>query len=369
VRSVINLQQVDPGFDTANLYSMNFHLPQRVYADQHRIEQFADELLRNVRKLPGVTAATVAASAPPQASFMIGQLETDNPAVAPEMQSFHAMNQVRPDYLGLLHIPLMEGRGFDSGSEKRGDVIINAGMARKLWPGTTAAGHRFRFAPPPGVPGHGDWYTVVGVTSDAVVRGLAEDRGAPFVYVPSATGVGFGGFTLVVRTAPGIDIANALRRLSLGLAPSLAPPSVTSIERAFDDSITTQRFTMAVLAIFAVVAVVLSAIGLYGVIAYAVAQRTREIGVRIALGASARQVAGPVMASGLALSVLGLAIGLTGSVWGTKVVQKTLYGVGATDPVSFSLGALLLLAMSLLACVVPMRRAMRVDPLIAMRAE
>lgn len=119
----------------------------------------------------------------------------------------------------------------------------------------------------------------------------------------------------------------------------------------------------------AVVAVVLSAVGLYGVISYAVAQRTREIGVRIALGASARQVAGPVMRSGLVLSAVGLIIGLVGSVWGTRVVQKILYGVGATDPVSFSLGALLLLSVSLLACVVPMRRAMRVDPLIAMRAK
>jgi putative ABC transport system permease protein len=369
VRSVINLQHVEPGFDTENLYSMSFRIAQRVSPSEAETKRLAIEALDGARRIPGVKSATIAASAPPEASYMIGELQVEHGTTPKDAASFNAINEVRPDYFSVLGIPIIAGHGFESGSEKRGDVVINEGMARKLWPGTSAVGRHFRFAPPPGMPDKGEWNTVVGVTADAVVRGLSEDRGAPFVYMPSETGTSFTGFTLVVRMASGVDAAQALRRLSLSIAPSLAPPPVTSIEHAFAASISTQRFTMAVLSIFAIVAVLLAAIGLYGVISYMVTQRTREIGIRIALGATAREVARVVALRGLVLSVIGLSIGLTASVWGTRVVQKTLYGVGATDPMSFGAGAVLLLAVSVIACVVPTRRAMRVDPIIAMRAE
>ena len=149
----------------------------------------------------------------------------------------------------------------------------------------------------------------------------------------------------------------------------MAPPQAVNLGTAMNDSIASQRFTMAVLSIFALLAVVLAAVGLYGVISYLVARRTREIGIRIAIGASRGRIARDVLMSGVPLSIVGLAIGLIGASLGSAVIRKSLYGVGPDDPLSFVTCAVLLLGVAVVACAVPMRRAVRVDPLIAMRAE
>jgi putative ABC transport system permease protein len=281
------------------------------------------------------------------------------------------MNSVRPEYFSTVRIPLVAGHGFDAGSEERNEVIVNEGLAKRFWPASSPIGHRFRLKLPVGL---GDaaakrWMTVVGETPNVVVHGLSDDPRGPFYYVPSQSGVGFGGFTLIVRTQHGANVAPALRRLSLSISKSMEPPALTAVATAFDSSIATQRFTTVILTTFAILAVVLAAIGLFGVISYTVAQRTREIGIRIALGATAAHVARAVAASGLALSALGLLIGLSASIWGTRLIQTALFGVGTTDLVSFGAAALLLLGVSVVACLVPMRRAMRVDPLVAIRAD
>lgn len=370
IRTVINLQQIDPGFDTKHLYSVHFQLRRARYMQESAVKDFAHQALEQARRIPGVAQATTAASAPPEASFMIGQLELQGRSTPAGLKSFNALNQVRPDFFSMLRMGLAAGRAFDEGSEKRGDVIINQGMAHRLWPNESAIGKRFRFAPPPGIADKGDnWMTVVGVTGDAVVRGLNADRSEPFIFLPSNDGVGFAGFTLILRTRGAVDVASAVRRISLAIDPSLAPPTPTSIDSALNDSIAAQRFTMAILAIFASLAVLLAAIGLYGVIAYMVLQRTREIGIRVALGATPRHVARLVVVGGIVLSAIGLAIGLVTSVWGTKLIQKSLYGIQPNDPASFAAGGALLLGVAVVACLIPMRRALRVDPLIAMRAE
>lgn len=177
------------------------------------------------------------------------------------------------------------------------------------------------------------------------------------------------GTALLVRTTSGERSLPMLRALVRSLDPRLPPADVTSIERAMLDSIADVRFTMLLLGAFTALAVVLAAIGLYGVMAYGVAQRTREIGIRVALGATHRDVARSVAVDGLALAAAGVIVGLAGAHWATKLLERMLYGVPRGDPVSFAAGAVLLLGTAAAACIVPMRRAVAVDPLIAMRAE
>jgi len=215
----------------------------------------------------------------------------------------------------------------------------------------------------------GSWSTVVGVASDIPFLGLTNDRSEPLVYVPFSTTDQHPEISISLRTIDGFEPTTAFRQVVKQLDAKLPPPAVASAGAALAESIATERFTMTLLAIFAGLAVVLSALGLYGVISYVVAQRTREIGIRIALGATPRNIAGAVVLRGLVLSIVGLALGLAAAGWGTRIIRTLLHGVSTTDPLSFAAAATLLFGVSLLACTIPMRRAMRVDPVIAMRGE
>jgi ABC-type antimicrobial peptide transport system permease subunit len=161
----------------------------------------------------------------------------------------------------------------------------------------------------------------------------------------------------------------SVRKLLPAMDRQLPPPMVTNVEEAMAQSVGTPRFTMLLLAVFTVLALVLAAVGLYGVLAYAVTQRTREIGIRIALGATRRAIGRAIVTQGALLAVCGIVVGLGGAFWATKFIEKMLYGVPRSDPYSFAAGALLLFGTAMAACLVPMRRAVAVDPLIAMRAE
>jgi putative ABC transport system permease protein len=168
---------------------------------------------------------------------------------------------------------------------------------------------------------------------------------------------------------PGANPIATVRSLVPAIDRRLPPPAVTNVEDAMTQSIAGPRFTMLLLAVFTILALVLAAVGLYGVLAYAVAQRTREIGIRIALGATRQAVARTVVGQGVMLAVSGIVVGLAGSFWATKLIAKMLYDVPRSDPISFAAGAVLLFATAMAACLVPIRRAAAVDPLIAMRAE
>jgi len=239
---------------------------------------------------------------------------------------------------------------------------VNEGFARKYWPGKNAVGRRLRIV----FNGQGDWRTIVGVAANAFTGGLTSEASAPMLYTPFA-----GNFqpVLIVRAAPGTSPMSTVRSLVPAIDRRLPPPNMTNIQDAMVQSVAGPRFTMLLLAAFTVLALVLAAVGLYGVLAYAVAQRTREIGIRIALGATRRAIARAVVGQGVLLAIVGIAIGLGGSFWATKLIERMLYGVPRSDPMSFAAGALLLFATAMAACLVPMRRAVAVDPLIAMRAE
>lgn len=364
VRSAIHLQTMDPGFDPRGLYSVQLTLPRPRYESAREKAAFFANLADRARHLPGVTGVTIAASAPPAQSFLIGAIQVEGQEPPPPgITSFVDYNAVQPDYFRLMRLPIVRGTGLSDTSRAASQVVVNAGFARKYWRGTSVVGKRMRVANN----GKGDWMTVVGVVADASTNGLTQDATTPMLYVAGSLSDWYA-WSLLVRTSNRNAVA-ALRALPATLDPYLPPPTILSLESQLRASAAGQRFTTVLLSIFTILAVVLAAVGLYGVMAYSVAQRTREIGIRIALGATRRTVARAVMARGILLAIAGAAIGVVGAQWSARLLANLLYGVTAKDPVSFGLGTVVLLVMAVLACAVPTRRATAVDPVIAIRAD
>jgi putative ABC transport system permease protein len=296
-------------------------------------------------------------------NFIIGAMQVEGePVPPPGTTSFVPYNGVKPDFFRVMGIRLVAGTTFSDTTEDSKQVLVNEGFARKYWPGRSAVGHRLRLV----FNGQGDWLTIVGVAANAFTAGLTDDASTPMFYRPFQ-----GDYqpALIVRAAAGAHPIANVRALIPAIDRRLPPPAITNVEDAMAQSISGPRFTMLLLAAFTVLALVLAAVGLYGVLAYAVAQRTREIGIRVALGATRQAVARAVVGQGARLALVGILFGLAGSFWATKLIEKMLYGVSRSDPISFAAGALLLFGTAMLACFVPMRRAVGVDPLIAMRAE
>jgi predicted permease len=363
VRSVVRLQTMDPGFDPRGLYGMNIVLPEKSYATPAAKQTFYADLIARTRKVPGVASAMMAEGAPPSRSFLIGALQLEGEAPPKEgTTAFISYNGVQPDYFRLMGIRLQQGTTFSDTTEKSTQVMVNEGFARKFWHDENVVGRRLRVV----YNGKGDWMTIVGVVANAYTSGLTSQANDPMLYMPF-----HGQFqpALIVRATPGTNAIAMVKSIIPAMDRHLPPPSVTNVEEAMLESIASPRFTMLLLAVFTVLALVLAAVGLYGVLAYAVAQRTREIGIRIALGATRRAIARAIMGQGAFLAVCGIVVGLGGAYWATKFIDKMLYGVPRGDPYSFAAGALLLFATAMAACLVPMRRAIAVDPLIAMRAE
>jgi len=363
VRSVIRLQTMDPGFDARGLYGVSIILPENTYKTTAAKQTFYAELVARARAVRGVESVMMAEGAPPSRNFLIGAMQLEGEAPPKEgTTAFISYNGVQPDYFRQMGIRILQGTTFSDTTEKSNEVMVNEGFVRKYWHGENAVGRRVRTV----YNGKGDWMTIVGVASDAYTSGLTSQAGDPMLYMPF-----HGQFqpAMIVRTTPGTNAIATVRSLVPAIDRHLPPPSVTNVEEAMSESIASPRFTMLLLALFTVLALVLAAVGLYGVLAYAVAQRTREIGIRIALGATRRTIARAIMGQGALLAVCGIVIGLGGAYWATKFIDKMLYGVPRGDPYSFAAGALLLFATAMAACLVPMRRAVAVDPLIAMRAD
>jgi predicted permease len=324
---------------------------------------FFNELASRARAINGVEALTVADGAPPSRQFTIGALQVEGQPDPPAgTTSFVDVNGGEPDFFKVMGIRLVQGTTFTDTSAAAAQVVINEGFARKYWPGRSALGKRVRIV----FNGKGDWRTIVGVAVNASTGGLGAEASAPMLYTPSNDHFQP---VLVVRTAAAASPMADLRALVRGIDPLLPTPSVTSIADAMQKSIADPRFTMLLLTTFTTLALVLSAVGLYGVLAHAVAQRTREIGIRVALGATRRNIARAVVSQGVLLALGGIVCGMIGAKWATKLVDEMLYGVSRGDPLSFVIGGCVLLATAVVACIVPMRRAVSVDPLIAMRAE
>jgi putative ABC transport system permease protein len=363
LRSVMHLQTMDPGFDPRGLYAIEMNLPEDRYKSDAAKRSFNAEALRRARQIPGVEAATLVASAPPKSTFLLGAIQIEGQPEPPAgSTTLIRFNGVAPEFFRMAGMRIVQGTTFTDTSAAAAQVVINEGMARQLWPGQSPLGRRLRVV----YNKSGDWSTVVGVVGDARLSGLTSDAAEPIMY-----GAGTSMFhpSLLVRGAGESAFLSALTNLPRQIDPRLPPPQVQDVEHTMRTSMARPRFTLFLLGIFAIVAVGLAAVGLYGVLAYNVAQRTREIGIRMALGAPRRRVARDVLGQGMLMVVIGSAIGLIAARGGTRLLEHTLYGVAQTDVVSFAGAAISLVAIAMLASLVPVRRAIAIDPVIAMRAD
>jgi putative ABC transport system permease protein len=355
-RNLMLRQRESPGFDPANLYAVDVPVTASEPAGSKRL---AGSLLESIRAIPGVDAVSAAFAAPPAAMGMLSSVYADgDPAAHPS--SLMLSNAVSPNFFELVGLPLQAGRTFRDSSASSSEVIVSASTAKKLWPGAPALGRRLRFDPAQ------PWLVVVGIAADLTTSGQLTAPGTPMFYLPLSD---LGNARLLVRTAAGVDVIPSIRRRLVQIDPHLPPAVVTSLRAELDRRLAPSRFTALLLTLFAGIAVVLSAIGLYGVLAYTVARRTSDIGIRIALGANGAQIVRDVTMHGLALSFSGALLGLGGAFWTTRVIADSIDKIPRMDPWSFAAAALLIALITAAACIVPARRALAVDPMTAIRAE
>jgi putative ABC transport system permease protein len=370
LRSFHRLQSVEPGFDTRGLQTFNVTLPMERYRDIARRTAFADAMMAELGARPGITSAAITTELPfaadqlPQ-NFVVEGAPPVEPGTEPEVNS----RAVTPTYFRTMGIPLQRGRAFDAG-DTAGAVpvgIVNQTAVRQLFGGQDPVGRRVAWAreePPV-------WMTVVGVVGDVRGGGLDADD-APSLYTPLAqerrpwrTWM-----FVTLRTSLPTDAAMAPARAAVARADKDIPVTrVRTMEALMSASWGDRRFNLWLLGGFAALALALAGVGIHGVTSYAVARRTREIGVRMALGARAPDVLGLVLRQGLLLAVAGLAAGLAGALALRRLVASMLFGVTPSDPLTLAAVALVLLSVALIACYAPARRAASVDPAVALRCE
>jgi putative ABC transport system permease protein len=371
IRSFNRLRHVDLGFKPDNLLTMRMVLPMPKYQKAEARRAFYDELLRRVNEIPGVESAGINTFLPLSTSGMKFSFSVEGRTMPSDSNlPFAVYRVVNPDYFRALEIPIQRGRVFDTRdvAESTPVLIVNRRLAEQFWPGEDPTGKRLKIGPPDSP---NPWATVIGVVGDVRQTGLYGEQLAE-LYAPYAQErrSWLAPRDLVVRTRSDAgSFAGQVREAVWAVDKDQPVSNVRTMDQAFAAAISRERFQMLLLTLFATLALVLACVGLYGVISYAVAQRTREIGVRMALGARPRDVLNMVIRQGMVLTFAGLLLGVAGGLAVTRVMTDLLFGVTATDAVTFISVAGLLLLVSFLACYVPARRATKVDPLTALRYE
>ena len=376
IRSFWLLQQVDPGFDSKNVLTFQIALPDARYPEEPQVVAFYQRLVDRLRALPGVESAAAAWGLPPKRDILANDTEFEGVPEPPNgpVHNVDYWQFVTHDYLETLKIPVVKGRGFETSDAAGtpGVVLVNETTAKLFWPNQDPLGRRLRAVAPPGVTP--PWLQVVGVVKDVKQAGLEAETGTEVYFLqpqmPETLGGASDDMYLLVRTAGDpMSLVDEVRREVRALDPSLPLADVRSLDRVVFESVAQPRFITFMALLFAAVALALAAVGTYGVLAYSVEQRTQEIGVRMALGAQARQVLGMVLAQGAGLVAVGLVLGVAMALALQRILSGMLFGVAATDPTIFASVVVLLSAVSLLACWLPARRATRISPLVALRYE
>jgi putative ABC transport system permease protein len=364
VQSFWRLRGVDPGFRPERLVTARVDpLPAKV-GDDARARAFYQGVLERAAQAPGVEAAGASSQLPVRGASGKMAFRVDGAEQDPGNLPMGFYEVVTPDYLRTMGVSLKRGRGF-TGADRDGAppvALVNEAMARRFWPGQDPVGKRV------GYPWPSDWMTVVGVVADVANDGLGKTP-EPAIYRPFAQAPAQSMRVAVRGAADPAVLTAGLRAAVAGVDPDAPLSEVQTMEARVSASVAQPRFTAVLLLSFALVALALGAVGVYGVIAYAVSRRTREIGVRMALGAHGGDVLRMVVRQGAVLAAAGIAVGLVGAFAATRALRGMLYGIAPLDPATFVAVPLALAAVALLASYLPARRAARVDPMVALRSE
>jgi putative ABC transport system permease protein len=369
LRSFERLQEVNPGFRPQNLLTMQISLPQTRYREPVQIDNFFEEILAKVKSLPGVQGATLGTSIPMSGVGSSGSFRIEGRTLAPgEIAPWGDRWAAGAEYFQTMGIPLIRGRYFDQRDIQTSTpvAIIDETMRKKFWADEEPIGKRISFQRDP--QGNPIWREIVGIVGHVKQKGLEGESPVQY-YLPHRQRPASFVF-LITRTAGDpANLAASVRGAIQSVDRDLPVFRVTTMERLVSESVAQRRFAVILLGLFALIALVLATVGLYGVMSYSVAQRTNEIGVRMALGAKTIDVLVMVLRQGMALVLIGVAIGLAGAFSLTSVIRSMLFNVSAVDPITYFSVPLLLAAAALIACLIPAFRAARVNPIVALRYE
>jgi len=372
IRAFWKLRSVDIGFNPFGVLSFTVALPPSAYPVPGQL-QFSQSLQAKLASIPGVKSASIAGGLPPLRPINANDtgIEGYQPTPGGPAQNVDFWNAVGEDYFKTMGIRLTEGRLFESADRNENAqrvVVINQALAKRFWQGSPI-GRRVN----PAVSNTPNWFTIVGVVEDTKNLGVDKPAGTELYLLQPQIITLFGGNTrqnYVVRTdGDPMLVAGAVRAAVRELDPALPIFGMQAMSDTVADSLVRPRFLSMLLGAFSVIALALAAVGIYGVMAYSVSQRTQEIGVRMALGARSLDVLKMVLGQGTKLVAVGVGIGLAGAFALTRVMSTLLFEVSVTDPVTFAAVVALLVVVALLACWIPARRATKVDPMIALRCE
>jgi len=375
LRSLAELQRVDVGFEPEGLVTFQLYLPPAGYPDAPAQVGFYERLARRVSALPGVQGFAAMSGLPPRRDLDANDMEFEG---VPEVPGGPAHNIdywqfVTADYFATMGIPIVDGRAFTASDDgAAGPVaLINETAARLFWPGQNPIGRRLR-------PGFGDpeapWFTIIGIVKDVKQGGIESETGTEvYWHYPQIAQV-FGNvprtMNVVVRTAAEpLALAPLLRQEVRAMDPGLPLADLRTMQENIGLALSRPRFIARLLTVFAALALTLAAVGTYGVMSYSVAERQRELGIRLAIGAAPGRLLRQVLREGLGLAAAGLALGVGGALLVTRLLASLLYGVSSTDPASFILAPLILTLVAAAACYLPARRATRVDPATVLRED
>jgi predicted permease len=375
IRSFANLLAVDPGFKAERVITFNVSAPDTKYENYAKRRALVADLVERMKSVPGARGAAVATTLPlSNRMFRTFAHIVGTPQETPAERKVTELAMVTPGYFATMGIPMLAGRDF-SAQDRSGAplvAIVNQEFARRYFPNENPLGKHIELGWSQDTAATGGEVTlggeIVGVIGNVKRTGLADEV-TPETYVAYMQPT-FGEFAVVVRsTADPSTVMSSVRTQMRALDADLPVNGLRQLSELISESVARPRFYTLLLGAFAAIALILASVGIFGVISYAVSLRTRELGIRIALGASARHVSRLVLRQGVALALAGVVIGAAGAFWLTRLLSSLLFGVKASDPLTFAVVAAALTAVAALASYVPARRAARVDPLLAMRSE
>jgi putative ABC transport system permease protein len=385
IRSFSRLLDVSPGFQTQHLLTMELSLPEKTYPDGAPVQQFYTQLMAGVKTVPGIQAAGAVSQMPLADSYSSGSVFFEDSSIPdvprlPELANLPYMEidqrVATAEYFQAMGIPLVRGRLLTDADDASAALVavVDTNFAHRFWPHRDAIGQRVAVDAIPNVkPAAPRWRTIVGVVGHVKHYSL-DVEGREQIYFPHRQPL-YGVYvprdmTLAVRTSVDpASVTSAIREQVFAIDKGLPLYNIATMDQLVSNSVAQPRLNLSLLVAFSVLALVLAAVGVYGVMAYAVTQRTQEFGIRMALGASTSDVLKQVFLVGGRLAALGLGLGLVAALALTRLMASMLYGVKPTDPLSLGVAAALLAVVAFAACYIPARRATRVDPLVALRYE